>query len=182
MSLESNKLIYTHIYNNNVKEFKKLINKVNINEKNNEGYTLLIVAIKYSNNNAYIDILLKNGIDINITDNNKYTALSHAIIQNNCTLAINILKKHYKYSNYNNYLDINYQDKNGMTYVMLSCICIQNIKEKKKLVKILFDNGAVNDLRNNSGFTASYYVEDRELLKLIENNGKKKFTINKMFG
>ena len=165
----SNTIIFSTIYNNNNKYFLKHINNSNIDIQDKDGNTLLIISIKYSNNNYYIFELLKRGIDINIVDNNKYTAISHTILQNKAKLAIDIINYYY---NYSNNFDVNYQDKNGMTYLMLSCICIQDQKLLKKLIKQLFKCGAVNDLRNNSGFPASYYVKNKNLLNLIKNNGK----------
>ncbi len=92
--------------------------KVNINEQNRDGDTVLITACEQDIDVSIFDILLENGADVNFTNKYGKSALS---ILCNCYDDSNknrftIIKKLLKYD-----VNINHQDNNGHTALYNLC-------------------------------------------------------------
>ena len=74
-----------------IEYFNDYSNKININQQDEKGNTLLILAIKQGLN-TICKLLLKNGIDINIQNDNGNSALHYALSGKNFIMADELRK------------------------------------------------------------------------------------------
>lgn len=110
--------------------------------------------------NALYKILIKNPDLINMTDEKKETFLSYAIKRNNNPIIDFIIASPL--------LDLNYQDKNGNTYLHMAVIQ-QNIN----LIQTLIDKKISINTQNKDGNTAlhfAYYIKNNEIVKILLKN------------
>lgn len=110
--------------------------------------------------NALYKILIKNPDLINMIDEKKETFLSYAIKRSN-TPVINFIIA-------SPLLDLNYQDKNGNTYLHIAVIQ-QNIN----VIQSLIDKKISINTQNKDGNTAlhfAYYLNNNEIIKLLLKN------------
>ena len=110
--------------------------------------------------NALHKMLTINPHLINMTDEKRQTFLSYAIKRNNNQI-INLIVD-------DPLLDLNYQDKNGNTYLHMSVIH-QNIN----LIKSLLEKNININSQNNDGNTAlhfAYYINNIRIINLLKKN------------
>mmetsp|Transcript_21822 Transcript_21822/g.21110 ORF Transcript_21822/g.21110 Transcript_21822/m.21110 type:complete len:617 (-) Transcript_21822:546-2396(-) len=112
-----------------------------INSRQSEGLTPLMIAACFSDKRTTLETLLKRGADINLHDHGKRTALMHCINCNRKEECKILIKKG---------ANIDAQDKHGMSALMKACY-LGNIE----IVKVLLKNNAVTKYREKrSGNTA----------------------------
>lgn len=87
----NNSLFYS-VYNNNKTIFDFIIKKdIDINKKNLEGHTVLMLCIIYNNYYMFEKILDHKKIDINIPDKNGDTAIFYSVKKNNSKMTEDLL-------------------------------------------------------------------------------------------
>ena len=129
---------------NNIKEDNLIIKKSNILDAQ-----------------SLYKILIKNPSLVNSTDDQKESILSLAIKNHNISVANLILTSPI--------LDLNYQDKDGNSYLHLA---IQYKQED--IVKSLIEKGIFLNKQNNKGNTAlhiAYINYDKHIINILEENG-----------
>ena len=106
-------------------------------------------------------ILIKNPNLVNSTDDKKESILSLAIKNNNISVSNLILTSPI--------LDLNYQDKDGNSYLHLAILYKQ-----EDIVKSLIEKGIFLNKKNNKGNTAlhlAYINYDKNIINILEENG-----------
>ena len=106
-------------------------------------------------------ILIKNPSLVNSTDDQKESILSLAIKNHNISVANLILTSPI--------LDLNYQDKDGNSYLHLAILYKQ-----EDIVKSLIEKGIFLNKKNNKGNTAlhlAYINYDKNIINILEENG-----------
>ena len=106
-------------------------------------------------------ILIKNPSLVNSTDDQKESILSLAIKNHNISVANLILTSPI--------LDLNYQDKDGNSYLHLAILYKQ-----EDIVKSLIEKGIFLNKKNNKGNTAlhiAYINYDKHIINILEENG-----------
>ena len=139
-------------------EYINLYIKQNPNEidkKNEEGWTALMLASRNSKINSSeetVKILLEHGANVNIQNNFGVTALMFAsrYSKNNSSKeTVKILLEHGA--------NVNFQEDNGVTALMFASEHSKN-NSSKNTVKILLEHGANVNLQNNRGWTALMFA------------------------
>lgn len=110
---------------------------IDLNARNNDGSTPLMLAAAENNYGAF-RLLLKSGADITLKDNDDHTLMHYAAYSGN----VELLK--YVLDNYK--LDINARDKDESTPLMVGAK-----EEHFKFMNLLIANGAKTDEKNNKG-------------------------------
>ena len=160
-----------------LKTFEKLINSgVSINATNENGESFLTDYLNWGYRDySFIFYLLTNGIDVNSVDKYGQSALMHGIMDGNTTMMIDLLEFYDNYSNADECIkfDINRQDNWGKTALMFAAIYrLKGYEERtKKLIRVLFKHGAVNDLKDDEDKTAADYAQSLGVKSIIKNNG-----------
>ena len=106
-------------------------------------------------------ILIKNPNLVNSIDDKKESILSLAIKNNNISVSNLILTSPI--------LDLNYQDKDGNSYLHLAILYKQ-----EDIVKSLIEKGIFLNKKNNKGNTAlhlAYINYDKNIINILEENG-----------
>jgi len=164
----------------------KYVNETNINNKNDEGDTLLLIATQHGNEKI-VSILLKMGANVNCKNNKKDTPLLIATERDNKQIVSILLEKKANVNCKNNQgntpllfaiendnieilenlinygADVNLQDWNYETPLMLAA-ALGHIKA----AKVLIENGANILLKNASGFTAIEIAKQRKHTEIVE--------------
>ncbi len=160
VSLENNKLFLILIQNNDLKKCKYLIKiGINVNIKNNHGYTALI----YASWHGYKEIclwLIENKANVNIQNIYGETALMSASIKGNKEICLLLLE---------NKADVNTKDKNGWT----ALICAARYKNKE-ICLILMENGANMEEKNEYGYTVlmiACRLDHKQIILLLIRSG-----------
>ena len=121
---------------------EKIIDLINcgddINAKNGDSVSVLMLASAFSENTKNIKMLLDAGADVNAVDENGATALMIAAVNTDCPEVITILT--------NAGIDVNAKSKEGHTALMLAAIYNKN----PEVVKALINAGA--DVDATDGF------------------------------
>jgi ankyrin repeat protein len=147
------------IFNNHpleINEFYKYVeNKIqlkeDLNQKDNDGYTLLMIISKYSNDNYLFCLLqkiIKAGVNINLQDNEGWTALMFASKYSNDTSSLKTVKELIKAGAY-----LNLQNNKGWTALMYASRH-SNDTSSLETVKELIKSGANINLQSINGNTA----------------------------
>ena len=131
---------------------------VNVNEKDNVGRTLLMLAV-YRYNLELTTILIKAGADVNAKDNNDRTPLMWAASNQkyNPEVITALIKAGAK---------VNAKDKDGCTSLMYAVA-----NKRENLIETLLKFGADPKIRDNSGEKAIDYVRypiDTDVLRKLE--------------
>ena len=131
-----------------------LENEADINLKDIDGCTALMMACYYSNysNVETVKLLLENNADPNLKNNNGRNALMIACGYTNIVSSIEIVKLLLE-----NGADPNLKDNNGRTALMDVCR-YTNTESSIEIFKILLENGTDPNLKDNNGLTALMYV------------------------
>lgn len=120
----------------------------NINHKNREGQTPVIVASQNRNRQQALLFLIKNGANLWQADNKNRNALMHSANNDNGAM-MDIILKAVKYDiNY-----INHADINGTTTLM---ICAK--RGNREAVRVLLSRGANPFALDKNGKEASYFA------------------------
>lgn len=130
------------VRNNDLNKIKKLIaNDVDVNEKDKEGFTPLIIASGIGDKEA-VGLLLMAGADVNILDNRMGASALHKVAQSGIIDIAKMLLEHGAF--------INLQSpQNGHT-PLIDAVW----HEREKLIKFLLEQGANADIAGTDNFKA----------------------------
>lgn len=126
-----------------------LNNQANINQRNREGQTPLMIASQNKNRMEAFLTLLKSGAEIMMKDYEGRTAFMHAA-NNNCSHYMDAMLKR---SGVNMLNMINTQDKNGVSALMILAK-----RGNRQALRVLISRGANVFLQDKNGKTALDYA------------------------
>ena len=161
----------------------ELLNKgVDIDAKNNDEWTALMIASRRSNDTSSLDtvkLLLDRGADINSKDNDGWTALILASRRSNDGSSLETVKLLLDHK-----ADVNIQNNNGITALMFAA-GESNHNSSLDTVKLLLDHKANVNIQDNIGMTALMYsskLSNREssldTIKILLDHGADPFILN----
>ena len=114
-------------------------------------------------------ILIKNPYLVNTVDDKKETILSYSLKNKNIEVSNLILTSPI--------IDLDYQDKNGNTYLHLAVN-----SQQKEIIKILIEKGIYINKQNKDGNTAlhlAYIINNTPIINLLLEKGIDKSIVNK---
>ena len=114
-------------------------------------------------------ILIKNPYLVNTIDDKKETILSYSIKNNNIEISNLILTSPI--------IDLDFQDKNGNTYLHLAVTA-----QQKEIIKILLEKGIDINKQNKEGNTAlhlAYWINNKPIINILIENGIDTKIVNK---
>lgn len=154
------------ISENNISKIQELMNKgVNVNEKDQHGFTPLIIATGLGNKKI-VEILLKSGADSNILENQMGTSALHKVSQSGNIEIAELLLEHGAF--------INLQSPTTGHTPLIDAIW----HEKEGLVKYFLSHDANPDIVASDGFTALNTAlktnNPKVFISLLENNKKRR--------
>lgn len=161
ISLIEEKENLNKLFSDNINDIKDaIINHDNINQKDKYGWTPLIHAINYDNNEI-IKFLIKNGADIKLSDNDGNDPIYYAIKRGNLNIIKLLIENGVELNNL-------YDDK-GLMYYAINLISINRDDIIKLLLKynININNDNINYLY--------YFVKENNysMIKLFIDKGIK---------
>ena len=137
------------------------------NQKNNfssdeieDGNSLIKESSELQVQSLY-QILIKNPYLVNAVDNKKETILSYSLKNNNLEISNLILTSPI--------IDLDYQDKEGNTYLHLAVL-----SQQEEIIKLLIEKGIYINKQNKEGNTAlhlAYMINDSSIIKILLENG-----------
>ena len=145
------------------------INYISLDTLDEEEENSLIKSTRELQIQTLYKILMKKPYLVNSTDDQKETILSYSLKYNNFEVSNLILA----FQN----IDLNYQDKDGNTYLHLSVIAKQ-----KEIVKLLINKGISINKQNKDGNTAlhlAYMINDNSIINILLEYGIDKHILNK---
>ncbi|XP_071582418.1 uncharacterized protein [Temnothorax nylanderi] len=144
-----------------------LLNRdADVNLEDFEGWTPLHCAAQ----NGHLDVvnaLLNKGADVNKINNNQGVTPLYLAIQNGHKNIVEILLKVKD-------ININVKTDNGVTQLHSAAKNGNNFNNKN-VIKVLLENGAHIDVKNNDGKTPLYYATNDSIKKILAST-KKLFT------
>jgi ankyrin repeat protein len=136
-----------------------------VNEKNSQGFSALMIAIIENQDIETIALLIKNGADVNHSDNYHWPVLAWAASGYSNPDVISLLVK--------NGADIHAKGLNGYTILM----CAAEDNTNPEMITALIQNGADVNAVNNYGYTAlgiaveSQISQNMKVLTTLLQNG-----------
>ena len=133
----------------------------NYSENHNEESNSIIKKSSTLDAQSLYKILIKNPNLVNSTDDQKESILSLAIKKHNISVSNLILTSPI--------LNLNYQDKDGNSYLHLAILYKQ-----EEIIKSLIEKGIFLNKKNNKGNTAlhlAYMNYDKHIINILEENG-----------
>ena len=118
---------------------------------------------------ALYQILIKNPYLVNAIDNKKETILSYSLKNGKIEVSNLILTSPI--------LDLDYQDKDGNTYLHLAVNA-----QQEEIIKSLIEKGIFINKQNkegNTGLHLAYIINDNSIINLLLENGIDKNIVNK---
>lgn len=146
--------LYEILDKNNLKDIKKILEKIDIDIQDRNNQTVLFWAV-CENNEQKVNLILSLGANPNIQDKKGFTAIMYS--HNN----INITKLLITYG-----ADINVQNNSKETF-LLRASRLQNYP----IVKFLLESGADVNLADESARVPLMYIQDEEILKFLISKG-----------
>ncbi len=156
--------LFSAIKNNNYDSVKILISQgVDVNAKNDDGLTPLMLACYTDTKGNIVKLLIDKGADVNTKDNDGETPLLYACANDTTGNIVKLL--------IDNGADVNAKDNDGDTPLMFACY-----KDTKgNIVKLLLDKGADVNVKNNDGLTplmvACAYNKNDKIVKSLLDHG-----------
>jgi ankyrin repeat protein len=151
--------LFDSILVNDIEMFNKLINKTDINSLDEDGSSLLHIAIGYKKDKIALD-LIEKGIDVNIQDSDGFTALHYVAEHFKIEIAKAILEKNG---------DVNVYNKYGNNALWTATF---NSNKGYEIVKLYLAHGGDAKHNNNndkSSIDFAKQINDYELINLLEN-------------
>ena len=114
-------------------------------------------------------LLIKNPYLVNTVDDKNETILSYSIKNNNISISNLILTSPI--------IDLEYQDKNGNSYLHLAVM-----SQQKDIIKLLIEKGIDINKQNKEGNTVlhlAYTVNNKQIINILIDNGIDKNIVNK---
>ena len=143
-----------------IDEAKELFGKItDVNEKDKDGYTALMIACKYRLFEI-VKSLVGKGANVNEKSNSGSTALIYA-----CQSAENLEMVKFLVDNGAN---INEKEEDGMTSLMIACLY-----DYFEIVEFLVNKGANVNQKESIGWTAIMFACSKNFFKIVE------FLVNK---
>ena len=142
---------------NDINLFEKLINKDNVNARDEAGNTLLILASN-KGSLAIVQLLVENKADINAINPVGQTALNKAIFSNNNEVAKYLIEKG---------ADINLTDKRFVLCPLVAAIRGNNLEMGKLLLEKGADLNVVDGVNNFSPIMWATSYQNKEFVKLL---------------
>lgn len=139
-----------------------LENGADINAKNSQGTTALLLACSYKDNDEMIKLLVNRGADVNLKGGNGSIPLCFAARYS--LKATQLLIE--------NGADVNAKGTHGTTALMLA-----SRAGNTSIVKFLLSNGADADMENDHGQTALKWAasaDKQEVIDILKGNGIEK--------
>ncbi len=163
-----NKKIFQAIEEENINFIKENLDKIDVNQKDDIGYSLLHRAVYYGNCKI-VRLLLTSGANINILDNDNFTPL-HSIIegnQNNWFDCIELLLK----NNANVNTELCWQESNHKESPLITAVRNGVYID---VIKLLIEHGADINYKDSDNDNAIRYANDlgrNDVFKLLEEKG-----------
>ena len=137
-------------------------------DENEEGNSLIKESSELEVQSLY-QILIQNPYLVNAIDDKKETILSYSLKNNNIEIANLILTSPI--------IDLDYQDKEGNTYLHLAVN-----SQQEEIIKLLIEKGIFINKQNKNGNTAlhlAYGINDNSIINLLIKKGIDKNILNK---
>jgi ankyrin repeat protein/CHAT domain-containing protein len=134
-------------------------NGADVNAKDKNGYTALMVAVKHDHIEL-VKLLIDKGVDVNVKHKGNKTALMSAAKRGNTETVKLLIDKD---------ADVNAKDKKGKTALMIAARL-----GNTKTVKLLIDKGADVNAKDSSDYTTlmrAVRLGNTEIVKLLIENG-----------
>ncbi len=129
-------------YKGDTEKVLSLLEKgVNVNTKDKDGNTALILASLSGRDIQTVRVLLANGADVNAKNKKNHTALIYSASNKKADIASALLEKG---------ADINHQDDNGYSALIMAAA----VEYRLEPLKVLLSKGANVELKDNDGETA----------------------------
>ena len=135
--------------------------KPNFQKNENEINSLNLKSNSLLDAQSLYKILIKNPHLVNTIDDKKESILSYSIKNHNTSVSNLILTSPI--------LDLNYEDKNGNSYLHLAILYKQ-----EEIIKSLIEKGININKKNKEGNTAlhfAYIKNDKQIINILEENG-----------
>lgn len=147
-------LMYYTVVQPNLNMIELLAIPDNINKKNNNGWTALMLACRNSSRvgDDVVELLLEKGADPNIKNDAGVPALLLACRYSNTDSTLKTVKLLLDYG-----ADPNIQDNEGTTPLMVSCRYSDG-DSNVETVELLLDSGADPNIQDNVGVTALIFA------------------------
>ncbi len=134
------------VVNGDIQGIIQAINQgADVNQKDNEGGTVLMVAVMYDRRDS-AELLLSKGADVNVKDNQGMTALMLAAMKGHKDVAELLLSKG---------ADLNARTNFGG----ITALIYATLGGDKDIVGLLLSKGADVNAKTNAGHTALSYAE-----------------------
>ena len=154
---KDNVALINAVKQNDVNSFKNLVNKENVNARDEAGNTLLIIASNMGNL-SIVELLIENKADVNAMNPVGLTALNKATFYNNNKIAKYLISKG---------ADINLTVKRFVLSPIVAAIRGNNLE----MGKILLNKGAninmVDGINNFSPIMWATLYQNKEFVKLL---------------
>ena len=128
-NMTSYKLAINALLKNDINTFITIISKMNLEQANSHGETILWLAVQKGSIN-FVEMLLEYGANINTTDKDGWTPL-HLAVQNNDINMVRLLLNHNP--------DINATNKYGNNIIW---VAVYWAKGRHDIIELLLDAGA----------------------------------------
>lgn len=170
-------MFYTSVQPN-LEKVRSLATPNNINDKNKEGWTALMLAARNSKvvGIEIVKLLLDRGADVNLQNNEKYTALMMAAMNSNTDSNIETVKLLLDKG-----ADVNLVEFLGWTALMMAARS-SNKESNIETVKLLLEYGADVNIQDNEGWTALMWASQNsneesniETVKLLLDYGSEPY-------
>ena len=135
--------------------------KSNFSKNENEISSLNLKSNSLLDAQSLYKILIKNPHLVNAIDDKKESILSYSIKNHNTSVSNLILTSPI--------LNLNYEDKNGNSYLHLAILYKQ-----EEIIKSLIEKGININKKNKEGNTAlhfAYIKNDKQIINILEENG-----------
>lgn len=133
--------LYSACIRGQIETCRHLIDKAELNSKNNDGWTPFHVA-SYLGHVAIVELLIEKGANIEILNNDGGNALLIAAAHGKTEVAMLLSSR----------MDLNFQNEKGWTPINAA-----SMYGHVDIVRLLVDNGADVEIATKSGRTALYW-------------------------
>jgi ankyrin repeat protein/beta-lactamase regulating signal transducer with metallopeptidase domain len=145
--------IYAAIQSGSMEKVKEFLQKgIDINSKDEDGDTPLIISVNRDNNDI-AKLLIDKGADVNVGDEGNYTPLYYAIWNLNKDMVNLLISKG---------AEVNFSAQEGDS-IFYEAVWMDDFN----IVKTLVDNGAKYDVKDKDGFTALHYAASQGSMDMV---------------
>lgn len=137
---------------------KHLKNGADVNEKGEQGESVLSQAIRLRCDEELLELLVDAGADLFDVDEEGVSVFDVAVTYNNPMMVKRIIDAG---------IDVNETRRNSGFTPLMAAVCYN----RREIVELLLDNGADKSLRDRLGLTGADYAKKthrKQMLKLLE--------------